>query len=272
MSLRLNFAPAIASDNIKHSSDAEASTDDVGNYVLVKEIVIRRDMAGARVKFDLKAGIMSPVLGRIYKNDVAIGAERAEAFGVYTTFSEDFTDFVAGDKIQIYACPTGETNVAYVRNFRLCYDLGASALIVGGPTVSPSVPAWHAPDGFEDTMSKWSDEALAYDGNTGTYAYVAQNGNAWCDWCNFTFSKPILNASLFRIWWSKQVGATPFSVHVKAYGVGEETLVYSLIAQDQYVEVPVTLSPITYLAIRFQGQTVVTFNIQVNELALYGQI
>lgn len=145
-----------------------------------------------------------------------------------------------------------------------------SAIIVGG--VVPSGPSWHSPDGYSDSGNKWSDEPKAYDGNTGTYAYVAQNLNMWCDWCRFTFSSPVVNASLLRIWMSHEVGATPNMCHLKAYnGVGgEETLIYTNIDHDKYVEVAVTLASIAYIEVRFQGQTGVTNNIYLNEVALYG--
>lgn len=122
-------------------------------------------------------------------------------------------------------------------------------------------------------MGVWSDEALAYDGNTGTFAYVAQNNNMWCQWCKFTYSIAITTPTKVRIWMSHEVGATPNQCHLKVYdGLGgSETPINTNIDHDQYVEANITtLTKISYLEVRFQGQTVVTKNIYVNEIGIYG--
>ncbi len=152
------------------------------------------------------------------------------------------------------------------------YSMDIPALIAAGVTVNYD-PTWRSPDGFVEEAT-WFDEALAYDGNTATYAYVPQNLNMWTDWCRFTFSAPVLTPTQLRIWMSHEVGATPKTCHVKAYDGdgGEETLVYDGIAEDQYVTVAVaSLTKISYIEVRFEGQTGVTFNIYLNEVAVYGK-
>lgn len=260
----MNFGPIDYSDDEVFFSEKE--------YTLKKSITLKVPASSLRCSFEMRKedASMGSVYAKFYKNGVAISSQYSVSAlsADWYSFSGVFSDFSAGDRIQIYTNTGGRDG--YLRNFRVAYELGCPA-IVGG--VVAGGPSWRAPDGFVDGSGTWSDEEKAYDGNTGTFAYVPQNINMWTQWCRFTFSVPVTDASLFRVWWSKAAGATPNSVHIKAYSGlgGEEQLVYSLIDQDKYVEVAVTLTPIAYIDVRFSGLTVVTNNIQLNELALYGK-
>lgn len=112
----------VASDNLRNSNDVEKhlSTD---TYTKLKEVKLNADLAGCRIKFDLKNGTATfDATAKIYKNGVAIGTERSVNPNTYQTFSEDFTGFVNGDLIQIYVNGHASSD-AYVRNMRFYYDL-----------------------------------------------------------------------------------------------------------------------------------------------------
>lgn len=131
--------------------------------------------------------------------------------------------------------------------------------------------SWHSPDGYSDLMGVWSDEAKAYDGDTGTYAYAPQNNNAWQQWLSFTYSNAITGATKMRIWVSHELGATPIEWDIHLYNATQNQNLYQAnLVHDQYVEISgITLSPITYFKVRFLGQTAVTFNVYVNEVAIW---
>lgn len=111
------------SDTLRNSNDTERTTGST-SYVKVKEILLNADLDAVRVNFDLKSGGTGgyDVKGRVYKNGSPIGTERTTTSNSYTTYPEDFTGFVSGDLIQIYACTPGGERDPYVQNFRLCYD------------------------------------------------------------------------------------------------------------------------------------------------------
>ena len=183
-----------------------------------------------------------------------------------------FLDLNNISDISPIAMTSGQLYIMDLPLNQAAYNIYIPALIAAGVTVDyPAI--WRSPDGFVDSLGSWSDEALAYDENTATYAYVAQNLNMWTNWVRFTFSSPVLAPPEFRIWMSHNPGATPKTCQVKAYdGEGsEETLINQSITHDQYVVVPVTtLTKISYFEVRFEGQTGVTFNIYVNEVGVYG--
>ncbi len=111
-----------ATDNLRHSNDAEKTTTSL-TYVKLKECLLSEDIDACRIKFDLRGeDAWNKGLAKIYKNGVAIGTERES--GTWSTFSEDFTDFEAGDLIQIYANRDGggDSNIARVQNFRFYWD------------------------------------------------------------------------------------------------------------------------------------------------------
>lgn len=127
--LSLYFTP---SENLKNSNDTQKYTHSQ-TYVKLKEIKLNQDLPACRIKFDLEGHSYvgeQYAYARIYKNGVAIGTERSVYMGATgattsATFSEDFTGFVKGDLIQLYAYTPGDGNAyAAVRNFRLYYDVG----------------------------------------------------------------------------------------------------------------------------------------------------
>lgn len=88
-----------AGEGLIYSDTVEKKTSST-NYVKVAEVKILS--AGIiRVKFSLSNEVGYTTYGRVYKNGVAIGAERSVRSSAYTIFTEDFT-VSKNDLIQIY--------------------------------------------------------------------------------------------------------------------------------------------------------------------------
>lgn len=115
--------PKIASDNLRNSHDAEASTAS-GTYVLLKTITLNQKLYGTvRIKFDLKCYLgPGTAYGKIYHNGVALGTEQSSISSSYATKSEDIThDFGKNDTIELWGKLQYMTTT-YIQNFRLYYD------------------------------------------------------------------------------------------------------------------------------------------------------
>ncbi|MBA7562046.1 hypothetical protein ES708_03695 [subsurface metagenome] len=107
----------IPSESREDSDYPEESTQET-DYTLIKEIELTEDLAYARVSFKLKTSdVGNTAYGRVYKNGVAVGTIRSNAAEAYQTFSEDFTSWLEGDLIQIYAKSASAT--AYVRSMEV---------------------------------------------------------------------------------------------------------------------------------------------------------
>lgn len=112
-----------ASDNLKISHDALASTGST-SFVKLKTITFSRALSGTvRVKFTLYGdGASATPHGRIYKNEVAVGADQSMTGQTPTEKSEDLTITLAiGDTLELW----GAVNTTYtciVTNFRLYFD------------------------------------------------------------------------------------------------------------------------------------------------------
>lgn len=133
---------------------------------------------------------------------------------------------------------------------------------------------WISPDGFVDAGEVWEDEPNAYNGNTENYAHVHQNGNAWNDVCDFTFSIDVTDCTKIRIWVSLAADADWSDFQVRVYdGIGGEELVISgTITEGEYVEAAVdTVHTIEYMSVRFCGQTVKTGEHRVHEIWAWGE-
>ncbi|GAH88839.1 unnamed protein product, partial [marine sediment metagenome] len=94
------------------------------------------------------------VHGQIYKNGVAIGIDHNLTSEAGTTHSEDFEDFVAGDKIQIYAYK-GLTDdySAIIENMRIYYDLAIVPLVVAIQDPNPGVTTQDATNVLPQTAT-----------------------------------------------------------------------------------------------------------------------
>lgn len=70
-----------------------------------------------RIKYDFN-GTTLGAYANIYRNGVAVGTERTDSSGTYSTYTEDISGWLRGDEVQIYLwAVSGET--ASVRNFRI---------------------------------------------------------------------------------------------------------------------------------------------------------
>ncbi len=138
------------SDDVLLSHDTE-ETLAPGGYQLVPNETLTITVAGTyRVKFDLKANAVGQTAyARIYKNNAAIGTIRTANAAdppVYETFSQDFTNFVAGDVIEIWAQSSSGWGVK-VRNFRIYgasispFAIGDKVLMTPPGLLSPSLNA-----------------------------------------------------------------------------------------------------------------------------------
>lgn len=106
-----------AGDYLVYSNDTEVGADP-GAYALKKQCRIPKP-GTLRIKFDLNtAGAGNAAYGKIYRNGVAIGTERVDSDGTYTTYSEDITGWSRGDLVQLYGHGT-TPSVAQLKNFRI---------------------------------------------------------------------------------------------------------------------------------------------------------
>ena len=108
---------AVASDSLKASSDAEATTAATTD-TLVKEIQVGKP-GEYRVSFDLYTSV-GTAYGRIYVNGVAVGSQRSTSSTTAVTYTEDIPASSQYSLIQIYA-KNGTTYIAKVKNFRISY-------------------------------------------------------------------------------------------------------------------------------------------------------
>jgi len=121
-----NSFSIIASANLRNSNDTEKTTT-ATTYTKIKEVVLSDTYTSCRLKFTLDAngGTGGKVYARVYKNGGAIGtAQEIWWNAAPTEFSEDFSTWVAGDLIQVYAMKdAGDITNAAVSNMRLYYDV-----------------------------------------------------------------------------------------------------------------------------------------------------
>jgi len=106
--------------NLIHSNDTERTTIEL-SYTKIKEITLSRDMAGCTLQFHLECGPVGniDVYAKVYKNGGAEGAERTTDLFAGANFAEDFTGWVSGDLIQIYAYTANAWSAAEVENMRI---------------------------------------------------------------------------------------------------------------------------------------------------------
>lgn len=114
------------SDTLRNANDTDRSTSsDI--YIKVKEVKLNAALAACRLKFTI--AMPDPGYtgyGQIYKNGVAIGAERTADGGNTITFTEDFAGWVLNDLIQIYAHSDGVSSFT-IRLQRFCYSKSVTA-------------------------------------------------------------------------------------------------------------------------------------------------
>jgi hypothetical protein len=105
------------------SEDSEVNTPSL-TYVKLRDIKITGKSGTTTVSFGIMGnGYSFNILGRIYKNGVAVGTERTTStLNVVQTYTEDIP-FVSGDSIQIYGKISTQPGGATIRlqNFRLQY-------------------------------------------------------------------------------------------------------------------------------------------------------
>lgn len=111
----------IKSDILRNSNDAEKTTSQA-SYTKVKEVLLNADLPSCRIKFDgMNIGMNSLGRCKVYKNGIAEGAESSIAGeDTWITKSGDFSGFVSGDLIQVYAYRAGAT--VAIKNMKFYYS------------------------------------------------------------------------------------------------------------------------------------------------------
>ena len=127
----------VASAVLRNSNDTQRSTVELV-YTKKKEVLLNANLPACRIKFDMNNAVAgTTVITQIWKNGAPIGVERSSDTGeVWQTYSEDFTGFLSGNLIQIYAKTTDGAVACLVRNMRFYYD-DAISKIGGISLVTP---------------------------------------------------------------------------------------------------------------------------------------
>lgn len=114
----------VPSDDVIFNNSAEVTTVSNTAYVKLKEIELMSDIGETslfRYKFDLKSDGIRQACAEIRRNGVKIGAFQTNV-GAYVTKTEDIasTNFIVGEKLQIYGYIFGVGDTCYVKDFKIC--------------------------------------------------------------------------------------------------------------------------------------------------------
>jgi hypothetical protein len=128
----------IASNDLQWSNDtAKASNSLAFNYTTVKEVLLNEDLPFCRLKYDFQSsGGHDHARVKVYKNDIVIGNGYATLTS--DSVSEDFSGWVAGDKIQIKGCVDNQLDNCNVSNMKFFFKSEVTA--IGGRTLTTPLP------------------------------------------------------------------------------------------------------------------------------------
>lgn len=118
----ITLGEASISDNIRNSNNDSKYVID-SSWKKVKEVLLNEDLPFCRLKYDYYGGGENPCDYQSRKNGEIMGALKSGSSFLPTTWAENFTDWVEGDLIQVYAHYTNSSEAAYVENMRFCYDI-----------------------------------------------------------------------------------------------------------------------------------------------------
>lgn len=121
----------VASANVRNSHDAAITTFSHAAYTKKKTITLTNGLIGNwRVLFDiLSTNGIATVVGRVYRNGVALGSQQTTTSATYVTKSEDLTQNCSpGDTIELWAYGLASA-AASIRNFRIAYDDSANVAV-----------------------------------------------------------------------------------------------------------------------------------------------
>ena len=124
--------------------------------------------------------------------------------------------------------------------------------------------SWVNPTGFVDSGSVWTSETLAYDENTGTYAYASALKSAWTNYLELTHA--ILSCNKVQMWVSIS-GANISAIEVDIYYGGDWQNIYSgTITTDAFVEYAIgSTQSVTAMRVRFYSTKAITDGCMVHE-------
>ena len=121
--LHVDRLQIFASNTLRHSNDTLKGVKTT-TYVKKKEMKLNCDLNQFRTYFEIQGSVAADTTwARIYRNGVAVGTERSVTGTGYTGFYEDFNNWVKDDLFQIYIKGDNDTNLRYIRNQRILYDL-----------------------------------------------------------------------------------------------------------------------------------------------------
>jgi len=109
---------------------------------------------------------------------------------------------------------------------------------------------WVSPTGFSDLSSTWTDETLAYDGNTGTYAYCSVIKGGWGNYLELTISA--IQCDKVRGWFNQGISnISDFELDVY-YGGAWHNIYNEEPLYGQFVEFPIgSTESVTGMRFRF---------------------
>ncbi len=112
-----------------------------------------------------------------------------------------------------------------------------------------SQTAWVSPTGF--TASPWTSEALAYDGDTATFAFRVTVVDTWSDYLILT--RASTHSDRVRIWADIGGTTTDKTIEVSAYYSGGWNIIYSgALTANQWVTYPIgSWQDVTQVQMRF---------------------
>lgn len=110
--------------------------------------------------------------------------------------------------------------------------------------------SYEDPTGYNDPSGTWSDEALAYDNNTGTYAYTSVPKGDWSGYLELTFDAT--STDTVRGWFNEGL-ANISDFELDVYYSGSWTNIYNVEpTYGQYVEFPIgSTQSVTGVRFRF---------------------
>ncbi len=124
---------------------------------------------------------------------------------------------------------------------------------------------WISPTDFVDGGGVWTDEPLAYDENTVTYAYASALKSGWTDY--FELTHPVADCDKVRIWVSILIAnINTMEVDVFYYGDTWHNIYSGVIITDQFVEYPIgSTQSVTAIRIRFYSTKASAAGCRVHE-------
>jgi len=110
--------------------------------------------------------------------------------------------------------------------------------------------SWVSPTGFVDSGNVWTDEPLAYDGNTVTFAFVAVPAG-WCDYLELTIAQILCDKVQL---WVGIVNTQVTIIEVDVYYLAWYNIYSGVIVTGSFVEYAIGSEElVTAMRVRFSS-------------------